>query len=155
MLSKSVEGKRLCTPFCNEELEGVGWVGGDLAPFFLVKHNTAKPRLEHLWFCGCYAAHWLETRECPCSRFPLPEAGCAASSVAASPGKMLHRDHCSCTSIKQKMCSCESNPHAVSLVFFRAVQITFFFCTGERKSFFKELCIQIVCVSQEWAGYYL
>lgn len=47
--------------------------------------------------------------------------------VTASPGKTLCRDHCSCTNIKQKMCSWQSNPHYASFVFAKDVQIIFFF----------------------------
>lgn len=58
--------------------------------------------------------------------------------------KTLYREHCSCSSVKQRMCSCESNAHCISFVFSRDVQITFYVLG--RKGFFKELHIQIVCL---------
>lgn len=58
--------------------------------------------------------------------------------------KTLYREHCSCSSVKQRMCSCESNTHCISFVFSRDVQITFYVLG--RKGFFKELHIQIVCL---------
>lgn len=60
---------------------------------------------------------------------------------------MLHRDHCSCTNIKQKMCSSESNPQCVSFVFSRAVQITFSFTGGKKKAFPRNYTLKL-CVYQ-------
>lgn len=50
--------------------------------------------------------------------------------------------YCSCTNIKQRMCSCESNSHCLLFVFSRAVLIAFF-CTDEKKAFSKRCTFKI------------
>lgn len=128
---------------------------GVLAPFFSVKCSTVKPILEHLQFCGCYTAHWLKTRECPCSRFPLPEVGCAASVSLQAQGKCCTEITAAAPISNRRCVLVNVSPHCVSFVFSRAVHVTLFSYWREKKGFFKELHIQVVCVSKEQKGCYL
>lgn len=100
-------------------------------------------------------AHQLETPECLWSRLPLPEVGCAASVSLQAQGRRF-AEITVAVPISNRRCVLGNQTLTMLPLYLLKMSRLFFFfhIEGEKKSF-KELHIQIVCVSKEYEGHYL